>query len=475
MRQRRRLTRQALPWSLGLFLLLVLSVPSLVDHFFFARVPVAIKAEGVPSWLRLETPLEGSASPHGPTMDAFGSYSLVVYSDTCVIPSVARYRLRDPEHQQGLASTTSHADFHIVPANDRGLAVIAFDGQSDGRASVIVDALLAPLPPKRNELPSLPGDFTCLPVNSVVASLIGLFPAQCTISVRFVETQLPGAFHYKAPMRLPREFRSTSPTPLQKLPGQEPAVASARSAVVSFSGLNARAGAGALLANVSRGKFLLPEGSVRVDGRTFLGPVLADLDSMECRAFVTTVECIEPDLDEGAERRQRFSFAVSPDARELDTSQWWRLSGHVTALAVGGPQINLRVGEKQFQIEGLDRLTAEGDLELSVTWTAPSMPELSLAGDGIESCTLNGAELVRTRWEGASPEMRGAVVGAIVAVAGSLLAVILDRELGSREGAGARDRVRFGRHTPGGRLQRVLRELRRHRTREQRSRRDQLR
>ena len=121
--------------------------------------------------------------------------------------------------------------------------------------------------------------------------------------------------------------------------------------------------------------------------------------------------------------RSSFHLAVTLEKASVkEEPSWLGIKGGVKHIFLSGPSCVLSLGRDRFDLSSTDRIEILGDLIMSLDYRPGSLPQIQIDGKAI-SCTVNGEELLPTRWGTMNTNVKGGIVGGAI---GFLLSLILN-------------------------------------------------
>lgn len=409
-------------------------------YFFFDRQSLPVRAKGQPTWIRLTVgamihSASGPGEQHLFTMGTWGPFRLLVCTNWGITARVPRMTIRDRELARTVLEPGSeplNLVFQPTSGDDHGAWFYLSSRHS--APDSLVRGVLTPF----GELPTdvssptataglpLPGED---PIVSDEMPWIAWVGHDVSLTIRFVDREIPVDVVSQHPLTLPYEFMSPDPTPLAALPGQRIATAGSRSIVVSYGergGLAAGSGTVTMKVNVPRAFLATARGNL-ITSDLYTGPLDADLDSLVNRITMRprpAYDGYRSDLfaPVSADSSVPFSFAVSPDTLGPG-ARWLRAVGPVEEVLLVGQALELRLGSTRYDLGELDELFVRGQMNLTIDWISPGAALVWLEGQSIHSCQLNGQELLETRWESLSSEERSNIIAVLLTTLVALLGI----------------------------------------------------
>lgn len=112
-----------------------------------------------------------------------------------------------------------------------------------------------------------------------------------------------------------------------------------------------------------------------------------------------------------------FALALSPLSSAQD---YFLLQGSATYIKIAGTDIKVGLGKDRIDLDKTERLEMEGEFILYLYFSPPSLPNVQIDGRA-KSVKLNNIEILPSRWRSIDANVRGPIIGALIAAIASVI------------------------------------------------------
>lgn len=130
-----------------------------------------------------------------------------------------------------------------------------------------------------------------------------------------------------------------------------------------------------------------------------------------------------------------FALALSPLSSAQD---YFLLQGSATYIKIAGTDIKVGLGKDRIDLDKTERLEMEGEFILYLYFSPPSLPNVQIDGRA-KSVKLNNIEILPSRWRSIDANVRGPIIGALIAaIAGVIVGIFTARAIRNASARGRR-------------------------------------